>query len=415
VQASLKVLFLTSSYPRSSDDSASVFLRYLAEALADRNIDVHVLAPSEGKASKTMEGKITVHRFQYFPARLQKLAYGSGIMPNLNRSPCLWIQVPFFLCVMMYTLVRLICVERPDLIHAHWILPQGVVAILTKFFCGTPVITTGHGTDVFALRGRIRNALKRLVVAKSDAWTTNTPATAGAVAANSSAPQVQIIPMGVDVALFAGGSRDALRRELADGELLLLFVGRLVESKGCHHLIRALALLSSALSVRATLWVVGDGDQRSALESIARSLGVEHKVRFWGTIVNRRLPDFYAAADLLVAPSVETSSGESEGQGVVLLDAFASGTCVLATRIGGVSSIVTDSCTGMLVEPGDPQALAAAMEQLLSDPLRRCKLTEAAFVHVKENYPWDKIAAEFESLYRQVLGIRISPLQNGRP
>ena len=411
---SLKVLFLTSSYPRSNDDSASVFLRYLAEALANSDIEIHVLAPSAGTAGASIEGRVTVHRFQYFPARLQKLAYGSGIMPNLKRSPWLWIQVPFFLCAMTYNLVRLIQIERPDLVHAHWILPQGLIAILAKVLCGTPVITTGHGTDVFALRGRIRNALKRLVVDRSDAWTTNTRATSTAVAAKPSSRKAQIIPMGVDIALFAGGSRDALRRDLPDGELLILFVGRLVESKGCHHLIRALALLPSTLGVRVTLWVVGDGDQRSALEGMARALGMEHKVKFWGTILNRRLPDFYAAADLFVAPSVETSSGDSEGQGVVLLEAFASGTCVLATRIGGVSSIVTDNCTGMLVEPGDPQALTAAIEQLLSDPLLRSKLVETAFVHVKDNYPWGKIAAEFETLYRQVLDIRIPPLQNGR-
>ena len=402
----LKVLFLTSSYPRSIDDSASVFLRYLADALANRDIETHVLAPSAGNAGTIIEGKVTVHRFQYFPARLQKLAYGSGIVPNLKRSPWLWIQVPFFLCSMIYSLVRLIRMERPNLIHAHWILPQGLIGIMAKVLCRTPVITTGHGTDVFALRGKFRNALKLLVVTKSDAWTTNTRATAMGVGTNSSSPKAHIIPMGVDVALFAGGNRDALRCELPDEELLLLFVGRLVESKGCHHLLQAVALLPSMLSVRTTLWIVGNGDQRSELERTAKALGINHKVRFWGTISNQRLPDFYAAADLFVAPSIETLSGDTEGQGVVLLEAFASGTCVVATRIGGMSSIVTDNSTGLLVEPGDPEALAVAIERLLSDSLLRTKLVEAAFVHVKENYPWARIAAEFETLYRKVLGTR---------
>ena len=74
----LKVLFLASSYPRSRDDTASVFLRYLAEHLADCAVDVHVLAPAAGKGETVVEGKVTVHRFQYFPATLQGLAYGSG-------------------------------------------------------------------------------------------------------------------------------------------------------------------------------------------------------------------------------------------------------------------------------------------------------------------------------------------------
>jgi glycosyltransferase involved in cell wall biosynthesis len=188
--------------------------------------------------------------------------------------------------------------------------------------------------------------------------------------------------------------------------LLLLFVGRLVENKGCHHLLRAVSLLRPMLRARTTLWIVGNGDQRSDLERMARDLGIQHKVRFWGSISNQQLPDFYAAADLFVAPSTETLSGATEGQGVVLLEAFASGTCVLATRIGGIGSAVTDNLTGLLVEPGDPEALAKAIERLLSDPPLRRKLVEAALVHVKENYPWNRIAAEFEILYRQIRDTR---------
>ncbi len=400
----LKVLVLTSSYPRTIDDSASVFLRYLADALADRRIETHVLAPSSGESSDSSEGKVTVHRFQYFPVQLQRLAYGSGIVPNLKRSPWLWIQVPFFLASMLYSLLRFIRTERPSLIHAQWIIPQGLIAILAKLFYGTPVITTGHGTDVFALRGKFRNALKRLVVTKSDAWTANTVATAGGMGTSSFSPKAHIIPMGVDVELFAGGRRETLRREVPGGELLVLFVGRLVENKGCHHLLRAIALLPPLLSARTTLWIVGNGDQRPELERTAKVLGIKHKVRFWGSISNQRLPDFYAAADLFVAPSMETLSGDTEGQGVVLLEAFASGTCVLATRVGGISSIVADNSTGLLVEPGDSKVLAAAIERLLSDPLLRSQLVQNAFVHVKEKYPWARIATEFETLYRQVLG-----------
>src|SRR5262245_40050051 len=97
----LKVLFLTSSYPRDENDVASVFLRYFAESLAARGSEVHVLAPSDGKGATEIAAKITLHRFQYFPLRWQKLAYGSGMMSNLSRSPWLWLQVPFYLFAML--------------------------------------------------------------------------------------------------------------------------------------------------------------------------------------------------------------------------------------------------------------------------------------------------------------------------
>lgn len=398
----LKVLFLTSSYPRSGDDTASVFLRYLAEHLADEGLDVHVLAPADTTGGTTVEGKVTVHRFQYLPSRLQALAYGSGIMPNLQRSPWLWFQVPFFFLAMAYSLLRVIGREQIDLLHAHWILPQGLLGVAAKYLRDVPLVTTVHGADAFALRGSVASALKRFVVMHSDAWTTNTPATSRAIAQSVITPRALVISMGVDAELFASGDPAGLRRQLPEREFLLLFVGRLVEKKGCHSLLQALSLLPHPLRDRATLWIIGDGDQRSQLEQTTKDLGLALKVRFWGAISNQRLPQFYAAADLFVAPSVEAASGDTEGQGVVILEAFAGRACVLTTRVGGIEAVVRDNVTGALVPPNRPPELALAMEKLLNDPDLRARLVENAFREVKERYDWKRIAGEFESLYRKL-------------
>ena len=399
-QHGLKVLFLTSSYPRSREDTASVFLRYLAEHLADRGLEIHVLAPADTTSGKTVEGKITVHRFQYFPSRFQRLAYGSGIMPNLKRSPLLWLQVPFFILAMAYSLLRLIGQEQIRLVHAHWLLPQGLLGVLAKYLRHIALVTTVHGADAFTLRGGFASALKRLVVVHSDAWTSNTPATLRAVDPTAITPSAHVIPMGVDTELFAGGDSAGLRPQLPGREFLLLFVGRLVDKKGGRSLLEALALFPPPLRDRTTLWIIGDGDQRGELEQTAKDLGLGQRVRFWGTISNQCLPDFYAAADLFVAPSIEAASGDTEGQGVVILEAFAGRACVLTTRIGGIDAVVRDNVTGVLVPPNRPRDLALAMEKLLNDPDSRARLVEKALKEVKERYDWKQIAAEFESLYR---------------
>ena len=398
----IKILFLTSSYPRSEDDTASVFLRYLAEHLADRGLDIHVLAPANATRGTTVEGKVVVHRFQYFLYPFQDLAYGSGIIANLQRSPRLWMQVPFFVLAMTYSLLRLIRREQIDLVHAHWIVPQGVVGLVARFVLRIPLMTTAHGADAFALRGTFSKFLKRWVVARSDIWTTNTQATSAAIASPQLMPEPLVIPMGVDVDLFAGGDPTSLRRKLAEDEFLVLFVGRLVEKKGCADLLRALSLLDPLLRCKTTLWIVGDGNERLTLEQNARQLGIEKKVRFWGTISNRCLPQFYAAADLFIAPSIEAASGDTEGQGVVILEAFAGHACVLATRAGGIDSVVRDNVTGLLVAPDRPRDIALAIEKLLNDPELRARLVENAFKEVKERYDWKRIAAEFESLYRKL-------------
>lgn len=399
----LSVLFLTSSYPRSPEDTASVFLRYLAEHLADRGMEIHVLAPADTSSGTTVEGKVTVHRFRYFPSRLQALAYGSGIMSNLQRSPWLWLQVPFFVLAMAYSLLRIIGREQIHLVHAHWILPQGLIGVVAKYLRHVPLITTVHGADAFTLRSGLASALKRFVVVHSNAWTANTPATSCAVDSHAITPRVHVIPMGVDTELFAGGDPAHLRQQLPKQEFLLLFVGRLVDKKGCRSLLEALSLLPPALRNRTTLWIVGDGEQRSLLEQITKDLGLAQKVRFWGAISNQCLPDFYAAADLFVAPSIEAASGDTEGQGVVILEAFAGRACVLTTRVGGIDAVVQDDVTGGLVASSRPRDLARAMEELLTKPDLRARLVNNAIKEVKERYDWKRIAGEFESLYRTLV------------
>lgn len=399
----IKILLLASSYPRSKADTASIFLRHFAEKLSARGIDVHVLAPSDGKTDTTIEGTVTVHRFQYRPVCFWRgLAYGAGIVANLRQSPWLWLQVPFFLLSMIFALRRLIRSEQPDVIHAHWILPQGLIAVLIKYLYKVPVIVTAHGADAFAFRGCLANWLKRFIVAKSDAWTTNTWATGEAIGRAASLPAPDIIPMGVDVEQFAGGNPTSLRGELRSDDLLVLFVGRLVEKKGCYDLLEAFSLLPNNLRARTTLWIVGQGWEHDGLYTFATRLGIHPKIQFWGAVSNHRLPDFYAAADLFVAPSIRAESGDTEGQGVVLLEAFAARCCVLSTRVGGIAEVVTDGATGLLVEPNAPRQLAAAMETLLGNVSLRNRLAENGFQRVNQHYGWEKIAAGFETLYRKV-------------
>jgi len=399
----LKLLMLASSYPRHKEDSASVFLRHLAQSLSQRGLRVSVLAPADKEGETCIEGDISVHRFQYLPASLQQLAYGSGILPNLKRNPFLWIEVPFFLAMMGYSLVRLLWKEKPDLVHAHWVLPQGLIAVLAKLLYKRPVITTAHGGDAFALKGRLMTTLKRLVLRRSNAWTSNTPSTSEAFGWNGLLPKPHIIPMGVDVKHFQSGQRPAARKELPDDELLILFVGRLVEKKGVEDLLTAFSLLFPELGHRTSLWVIGDGECRVALEQQAETLGISQKTRFWGRISNHLLPDFYAAGDLLMVPSIEAASGDTEGQGVVILEAFAARLCVLATRVGGISDVVDDGDTGVMVEAREPKQLAEAITKLLSDSELRDMLANNAFAKVNRCYDWEKIARDFENLYRAVL------------
>ena len=401
MQKKQSILWLTSSYPRYEQDSASIFLRYLAEAIDHKVYELHILSPDDRYVDNSLySSTIFLHYFKYFmPRRLQKLAYGSGILPNLKANPLLFMQVPFFLLCQFVSCYRLVKKLKPALIHAHWVFPQGSIASLIGRLTNTPVIITAHGGDAFALQGSLLNRIKLWSLRNCSAWTSNTSATANAFLGNIAQPE--IIPMGIDCQRFGSGNALLLRSELAKGATILLFVGRLVKKKGVEDLLSAYALLSAAQKKQTQLWIIGDGSERKALEELSRELDIDNKLRFWGKLPNEQLPDYYAAADIFIAPSIMDSSGDTEGQGVTLVEAMASGTAIISTDTGGISEVIEHDHTGILVSPQAPLELKAAIIQLLEDSKLREKMAEQGR-HSAQKYAWSRVGLKFQTLYKRL-------------
>ncbi|HEX5479981.1 MAG TPA: glycosyltransferase, partial [Dehalococcoidia bacterium] len=168
-----RVLVLTSTFPRWQGDATPRFVADLSEGLTREGLDVTVLAPgSRGAARRELWGNVDVRRFQYsWPAATQRLADGA-ILPNIRANRLLALQAPPFVLAQLAAAWRLARRERFDVIHAHWVVPQGLVAAMLKRTLGVPVITTTHGADLFALRARPLLAAKRWALQSSDAITT---------------------------------------------------------------------------------------------------------------------------------------------------------------------------------------------------------------------------------------------------
>ncbi len=409
----MRALFVTSSYPRFETDSASIFLRHLAEALAQLGVEVTVLAPADCTQHAAPCSAVRLVHFNYLPRRWQRLAYGSGVLPNLKQQPLLWLQVPAFLTGMAAGLRRAVRSVGADVIHAHWIVPAGLVSVLYAACRPIPVITTGHGADAFALNSPLLRRLKRYIVGRSTCWTTNTGATAEAVDNAHLGMNWKIIPMGVDTKHFGSGDAVSLRKDLDPHTAVILFVGRLVEKKGVTYLLRALAQSAPSLCEKVKLWIVGDGDERARLESESRALGLQDVVRFWGRIDNQRLPDFYAAADVFVGPSVEAESGDAEGQGVVFIEAFSAGVAAIGTRVGGIPEVIEHHRNGLLVEPKSAEQLQQAIDSLLADRDLAKRLGERARRDAKLKYDWPVVAAQFKSTYEDAVATQPTRRRTG--
>jgi len=392
----LRILLVATSYPRFHGDASSVFLRYLARAIGNAGHDVHVLAPNDPLADNSVtDERVRIHRFEYFPAKRQRLTYGSGMLSNLHASRWVYLQVPFFLVSLFISLFILARRTRPDVIHAHWVIPTGFIAVLVGKLLGIRVITTVHGSDAFSLRSSILMRLKKFTLNNSSAWTSNTHSTADAAMGGTSISVPKIIPMGVDVQLFASGDRNLQRSGLKAREYAILFVGRLVEKKGCDILIKAFNHVTRHCSGKVVLWIVGDGDEKQTLKELVKDLGLSATVRFFGARSNEHLPDFYAGADLFVLPTLE------EGQGVVLLEAMAGGVPIIASQVGGVEEVIDNGVTGWLVKPSTPDFWGDKMSECLNSARLRVTVAKAAKSKVM-SYDWSVIAQYFTKLYETV-------------
>jgi glycosyltransferase involved in cell wall biosynthesis len=394
----MRVLMLCSSYPRFASDSASIFLRHLALALSKSGVDIQVLAPDHSLVdTSVIDPAIQINHFRYFPRRWQTLAYGSGILPNLRQRPLRWLQVPFFLLFMFIALLLSCRRNRPDIIHAHWIIPQGLIAVCVGTLLRIPVITTAHGSDAFSLRGRFLAALKHFVLRHSQAWTANTKATAGNVE-HGALNMPNIVPMGVDIFQFGNQAPVTTKRS----KHIVLFVGRLVAAKGVSDLLEAFAALPAELRSETELWIIGEGSERTKLEQRAQTLKIDTSVRFLGRIPHDALPGYYATADLYVAPSI------IEGQGVALIEAMASGLPVIAYETGGIRDVVSHEETGILIAPRDIQSLSKALVTLLQDSGLRRRLGRQGQHNSRQQYNWEAIAQQLIDVFSSV-----SPYNSG--
>ena len=398
------VLIVTSSYPKHEGEPSGIFLHHLSRQLVAVGWRVLVLAPNfpGGQPVQMLDG-VEIRRFNYFIPQRQALCYRSGMLPNLKQSQLLWFQVPFYLANLFVSVLQTVRKESIDIINAHWVVPQGIVTRLVQGFSPVPVVLTVHGGDIFAFQGLAGRLLKRLALGRAEACTANSTFTRGQLLQLCPSAEVSIVPMGVDVAEFEPKQRNPiLRRNLGVDAEMILFVGRLVEKKGVHNLLAAMQLVLKS-SPKATLVLVGDGTQRHELERMAERLEIGRAVRFLGKLPHDQLPEYYAAADLFVGPSVVDRSGDTEGLGVVFVEAASAGLAMVGTSVGGISDVLVHDVTGLTVEPDQPEALAEAIERLLSDEALRCRLGAAARQHVLRQFSWSQVAERFSSVFSDVL------------
>lgn len=405
-----RVLLVTSSFPRWIGDSTAPFVLQIAQDLLALGWDVHVLAPHAPGARlyEVLHG-IPVSRFRYmWPESQETLCYQGGALVNLRRDPLNRLRIlPFLLCE-AFAVFRRLCLGKFDLVHSHWLLPQGLICALAAVVFRVPHVTTVHGGDIFALRGRLPTFFKKLALRLTGRISVNSSATKEAVERIAHATdRIVRIPIGVSATDSGSDNQTSqLRARFRKKEgPLLVYVGRLIEEKGVGDLVTAVATLKNVLP-DVTALIVGDGQDRARFEHQAKDLGLEDCVTFTGWVKPDEVPDYLSAADIFVGPSKRSAQGWVEAQGLTFIEAMLAGTPVIATAVGGVVDAVQDEKTGLLISEGAPAEIVTAVIRLVRDPALCESLRANAAALAREQFTRGATAEAFSALFHELLGSR---------
>jgi glycosyltransferase involved in cell wall biosynthesis len=399
---------LTHNYPRFPGDFSGTFVAALCQEFARQQQQVTVWAPYDPAYARPLDdGAVRLRLYRYaWPDRLHRLGY----MRTMQADLALRLEAYALSPLLFAAGIRKVMAEaqrlRPDVLHAHWLLPNGFIAAVASRRLGIPLVISVPGSDAqVARQNPLFRSMARFALRQADLLTANSADLRDAVASiGADLSKFDMIIYGVDpneLRPDMTGVAD-LRARLAipDDAVVALCVGRMVPKKGFDVLIRALA--EPPLRGRNLVAVmVGEGDDKAAWQALAQQLGVGERLRWVGNVPKTAIGVYYNLCDLLAMPSV---SRPADGLNVCVLDAMSCGKPVVASTVAGNPLAVVDGVTGFLVKEQDPAALAAAMARLLDDPDLRQRMGAASRARIEQELGWPHLARRYLGHFARISG-----------
>ncbi|MBM7120580.1 glycosyltransferase [Dyella kyungheensis] len=392
----MRLLALTTSYPLRTGSSAGVFVQSLYRHLSV-GYAIDVICPADSKpATATVDdgaaSGIRIHAVRYAPRAWRTLAQGSGgVVTGLRRSPWHALLLPGLLIALFWRC--LMSAGDADLIHANWSI-CGVMAGIVGRLRRKPVITTLRGSDVArATRSRLDRSILNLAVRHSRIVICVSVAMAEQLRTRfpHRVADIHACLNGADEAFFQ------IDRAVSGGtDLRVLAVGNLIRLKGFDVLIEAVA--RARQRERLHVCIVGGGPEREPLLAQAASLGVSSCITLVGSVPATEIPKQVSEADVFVL------SSRSEGRPNVVVEALAGGLPVISTDLEGVQGMVRNGDTGWLVAVDDADAMAAALDEAVTDRVELQRRGERARAVARTQIgTWADTARCYTTLFQTAL------------
>ncbi len=400
------MLFLSSTFIDKKEEADFIF--EFVRSFKEKGNKVMVLASHGSYLPKdqTVDG-IRVKRFQYaFPPSMQRLAYGAGIAQNIQNGffvKALFLPYIFFGAIAARKAIKEF---KPDIVVALWGFPQGFIAMMLRKIMRFRLAIHLFGAEVYLAKN---SRLPFLVTMPANS--------ADVITANSSATKKQAIELGVKkeiTVVYCGGvNRKRFNKKNKGSEIrkihnlgnsgVILTVGRLVERKGTIFLVKAMPRILKKIP-NTKLLIVGGGPLKEKLLEESGKLNLQRSVILTGRVATALLPKYYAACNVFCLPAIVDSRGETEGgQGLVILEAMATGKPVVASRIGGITDAVRPCWNGLQVGQKNTRQLADAICSVLGNEKVRERLAKNGVRFIKEEMSYERGAEKFLALFEKVI------------
>jgi glycosyltransferase involved in cell wall biosynthesis len=324
-----RILVLTTSYPKYKGDTNGIFVHELNKRI-NKSFQLIVLAPWEkGLNEEEVMDDIIVIRHKQFIWNIN-FAYGSDIMEKLKKNPFLFLVIPFFLFYQILALNKIVKKYQITKIHAHWIITSGLVASLYKLLFNKKIklMVTLLGADIWSFNKGWKKLLLKFSLKKINFITCQSkPLMTEILKLGFHHENIEVLPIGIDTEMFSPEKYDSnLKVQFNVKDTLLLFVGGLIERKGIMDLLNAMPEVIEHFP-EIKLMIIGDGLLKEKIEQRIELLKLKENVLLLGKIENRKLPKYFATADIFILPSY------SEGFPLVVMEALSSGTIPIVSKL----------------------------------------------------------------------------------
>ena len=402
----MKFLVLTTSFPRYPNDYIAPFLLELFQEIKNKKHDVTILSPQmKGLPKFQKMNELDVYRINY-SKDYKKQVLGDGFLAErLKESNLNKFNLFRFLLKTLKKALNIHKKKNFNVINTQWVFPSGLLGLILKYLINRPLIITIHGAGIFlAKKYAFLKPFIKLTLKKADLIIFNSSNTRlETLKIQKKIKKGLIIHPGIKIDRFKNIKEPKLdKRQLFENHQIILSIGRLIERKGFEFLIKAMKEIIKSHD-RVRLVIIGTGPLEKKLKSLVNRLELQQCVHFFGEVKGEFIPYFYNKSKLFVLPSIIDKQGDTEGLGIVILEAMASETPVIGTNVGGIKDLIEDGHDGILIKQKDPINLANAIKKILTDDEFTEKIRKNSFQKVKDQFKWSEIASKTIKSYYEVI------------